>query len=222
MTLLTNLITDLTTGCEQLELTLASDQYQLLINYLNLLIKWNKAYNLTAISNPKDIIIKHLLDSLAIVKYINNDINNLIDIGTGAGLPGLVIAIARPNLKVTLLDSNNKKTSFLQQVKINLKLVNLTIVHSRAEDYVPDERFDAIISRAFASLIDYTAVVKHLIKSTGVIYAMKGKIPEDEIIAFNLGFNKIDNDFYIDTEKINKIIVPFLAEDRCLIKIVKR
>lgn len=203
-------------GCKQLDIDLTAEQFEVLLAYVNLLIKWNKVYNLTSIKNTKEIVIKHVLDSLSIIKYIHSD--NLIDIGSGAGLPGIIIAVARPNIKVTLLDSNSKKTTFLQQVKIELNLNNLTVVNQRVENYSPLIKFDEIIARAFASMSDFVKVTKHLLNKDGKILAMKGKLLTDELGQTVEYFNET-KEFKI--QATHKLTVPFLDEERHIIEIKK-
>lgn len=205
-------------GCAELELELNQEQHSKLNQYIELLIKWNKVYNLTAIKNSKDIVIRHILDSLSIIKYIStNQVNlNIIDIGSGAGLPGIVMAIACPSYQVTLLDSNSKKMAFVQQVKTALKLTNVNVVTDRAEKYSPNEKFDATVSRAFASLADFVKVTSHLLKPDAQIWAMKGKVLPQEVS----DFNNLYNDFEI--RNIFPLSVPLLAEDRNLIEIIKK
>lgn len=169
-------------GAKKLGIELTEAQLEALLAYLQLLIKWNKAYNLTAIRQPERMVGLHLLDSLAVHPYVQ-EATNLIDVGTGAGLPGVVLAIMNPDKQFTLLDSNGKKTRFLVQAKIDLKLDNLTVVNSRVEAYQPDVLFDMIISRAFASLADMTGWCKHLLANDGCFLAMKGLYPEEEITA---------------------------------------
>lgn len=169
-------------GAQKLGLELSEQQQQSLLAYLQLLIKWNKAYNLTAIREPERMVGLHLLDSLAVHPYIQ-DADNIIDVGTGAGLPGVVLAIMNPNKTFTLLDSNGKKTRFLVQCKIDLQLDNLTVVNSRVEAFKPPQLFDMIISRAFASLADMTGWCKHLLAQGGCFLAMKGQYPDEEISA---------------------------------------
>lgn len=152
-----------------------------LLAYHQLLIKWNKAYNLTAIRNPSEMLSRHLLDSLTIAPYIEG--RRFIDVGTGAGLPGLVLAIFLPQLDFDLLDSNGKKTRFLFQVKTELKLSNVTIHHCRVENYHPELLYDGILSRAFATLEDMIMGSRQLLSEQGVFYAMKGNYPEAEIEA---------------------------------------
>lgn len=169
-------------GARKLAIDLSDQQLQHLLTYLQLLIKWNKAYNLTAIREPKSMIDLHLLDSLAVHPYIQ-EANNIIDVGTGAGLPGVVLAIMNPNKQFTLLDSNGKKTRFLVQTKTDLKLDNLTVINDRVEAYQPPQLFDMIISRAFASLADMTGWCRHLLAGDGCFLAMKGQYPQEEISA---------------------------------------
>ncbi|MBP9722344.1 MAG: 16S rRNA (guanine(527)-N(7))-methyltransferase RsmG [Gammaproteobacteria bacterium] len=214
---LSNLYQEIDSGCKLLKLELSSEIKNKLIDYLQLLIKWNKVYNLTAITDPKLIIHKHILDSLAIINFIDSKVKNIIDIGTGAGLPGIIIAIVKPDLKIVLLDSNNKKTAFLEQAKNTLKLKNIEIINQRVENYIPEELFDAIISRAFASLVDYVVCTEHLLTSSGRIYAMKGKLPDSETVEFK---DKCSHNFVIN--KIFPVEVPFLVgESRCLLEIKK-
>lgn len=206
-------------GVDKLDLKLPALIIDKLITYHDLLIKWNKVYNLTAITNSEEIIKKHILDSLSIIKYIDDLENiNIIDVGSGAGLPGIIISIVRPDLKITVLDSNSKKTAFSQQVKISLNLNNLNVVNNRAENYLPQELYNIIISRAFASLTDYVDLVKHMLAPAGVILAMKGKLPNEEILEFNNNKDKYGNFMISDTIKVR---VPFLTDSRYLIKIEK-
>ena len=137
-------------GVNALGLGLDDSKLEKLIDYINFLSKWNQAYNLTSIRNPKDMVGKHLLDSLAIAPYATGE--RLIDVGAGAGLPGIPLAIAYPEKSLTLLDSNNKKISFLIQAKHDLGLDNVEVVNSRVEDYNPPLCFDQVLSRAFTSL----------------------------------------------------------------------
>lgn len=171
--------TRLRQGISALKLELSEEQITGLLAYHALLVKWNKAYNLTAVRDPMDMIDRHLIDSLPMLEYIDRD--NIIDVGTGGGLPGMVIAICRPDVQVTLLDSNGKKTRFLQQVKMEQKLSNVTVVHSRLEEYFPEQKFDLITSRAFASLKDMVNWSHQLLAEGGHYLAMKGLHPEDEL-----------------------------------------
>ncbi|WP_296057908.1 16S rRNA (guanine(527)-N(7))-methyltransferase RsmG [uncultured Amphritea sp.] len=165
--------------CHQIDLQLSDAQYEQLLKYHALLIKWNKAFNLTAVRSPEEMISRHLIDSLSVLPYI--DVKNLIDVGSGPGLPGIPLAICRPDLPVTLLDSNIKKSRFQFQAKAELGLDNVAVIHERVEKYHPETPFDGVISRAFASLQDMLHWTSHLCSDTGVFLAMKGMYPEQEI-----------------------------------------
>lgn len=147
--------------------------------YLHLMQQWNAVYNLTAIEDFHDMVLLHLLDSLVIHPYLHG--HRIIDVGSGAGLPGLPLAIIQPNKNFYLLDSNNKKTRFLTQVVIQLKLQNVEVVHSRCEDFHPEKKFDSVVTRAFAPLQTMLAITKHLLAQNGQFLAMKGVYPEKEI-----------------------------------------
>lgn len=151
----------------------------LLSDYLQLLIKWNKAYNLTAIRDPDEMISKHILDSLSIAPHINGQY--FLDVGTGAGLPGVILAILYPQRQFDLLDSNGKKTRFLFQVKTELKLDNISVFQCRVENHKVGPVYDGVLSRAFATLHDMVVGSRHLLKDSGNFYAMKGAFPGTEI-----------------------------------------
>jgi len=170
----------LTSGSGQIGVQLTESNVQQLMAYLLLLDKWNKAYNLTSIRQIDDMLPLHVLDSLIVHPRIQGA-KRLIDVGTGPGLPGLILAIMNPDLPITLLDSNGKKTRFLFQACTALKLDNVTIVNDRVEAYRPDELFDMIVSRAFASLLDMTSWCRHLLADDGCFLAMKGQYPEAEL-----------------------------------------
>lgn len=150
-----------------------------LYEYLQLLQKWNKPFNLTAIKKAEDMIPKHLMDSLSVLAHLGGA-RRVCDVGTGAGLPGIPLAVCCPETEFVLLDSNGKKTRFLHQVRRHLNLSNVTIVEGRAEDYQPDIGFDAVLSRAFADLMRMCQVTQHLLKKNGVWLAMKSQILETE------------------------------------------
>jgi 16S rRNA (guanine527-N7)-methyltransferase len=165
----------------QLDLSLDSAVVDKLLGYHRLLVKWNKAYNLTAVRDPIEMINRHIIDSLSVLKFIDTSgIKTLCDVGSGPGLPGVLLAICRPQLAVTSIDSNGKKTRFQNQLKIELALNNLTVIRGRAED-CKAAPFDAIISRAFASLADMIKWTGHLCKSEGAFLAMKAIIADREI-----------------------------------------
>jgi 16S rRNA (guanine527-N7)-methyltransferase len=150
-----------------------------LLDYLTLLDKWNRTYNLTAIHEPERMLTHHLLDSLAILPMVTA--GPLLDVGSGAGLPGIPLAIARPDLNVTLLDSSQKRCGFMRQAAIELKLGNVGVAHARAEDYQPIEKFPQIVSRAFSDLSEFVRATRHLLAEGGEWLAMKGLYPDEEI-----------------------------------------
>lgn len=152
---------------------------QKLLDYLALLEKWNKVHNLTAVRDPMDMVTLHLLDSLSVLPYIHGE--RLLDVGSGAGLPGIPLALALPELQVTVLDSSHKKASFLRQAKAVLGIANLTVVCGRVEQFQPPAKFDVIISRAFSDLAEFVRLTRHLRAYTGVWLAMKGVHPYDEL-----------------------------------------
>ncbi|MBE9398846.1 16S rRNA (guanine(527)-N(7))-methyltransferase RsmG [Pontibacterium sp. N1Y112] len=172
-------------GLSKMNLSLDSEQISKLMAYLQLLIKWNKAYNLTAVRNPQEMVSRHLLDSLSVLPHLQP--GALIDVGSGPGLPGIPVAICRPDIAVTTLDSNSKKTRFQVQVKTELGLDNLTVIHERVEKYQV-EPFKQVISRAFASLQDMIEWTEHLCASDGVFLAMKGLYPDEELATLPTGY----------------------------------
>lgn len=194
-------------GIRLLKQEIPETTQQRLRDYLALLIKWNAAYNLTAIRDPEQMVVKHLLDSLSIVPYVAKDAR-VIDVGTGAGLPGLVLALVRPDCQVTLLDSNGKKVRFLRQVIADLKISNAIAVQSRVEAF--NEQFDIVTSRAFATLADMIKGSQQMLKADGEFFAMKGQRPDEEITALPS---------HIQVKAIQPLHVPFLDEDRHLIRL---
>lgn len=182
----TDLAGQLRHGVNALGLTLADAIQQQLIGYIQLLDKWNRVYSLTAVREPDRMIALHLLDCLAILPHVQA--RRLLDVGSGGGMPGIILAICRPDLQVTMIDSNSKKTGFLQQAVINLQLPNVMVVTSRVEQYRPGQLFDLITSRAFAELGDFVDWSRHLLSAGGRFAAMKGVYPEDEIRRLPDGF----------------------------------
>jgi 16S rRNA (guanine527-N7)-methyltransferase len=170
----------LSTGLTEMALTISEAQQQLLLQYVALLDKWNKVYNLTAVREPERMIGLHILDSLAIQPYVR-DAKTLLDVGTGGGLPGIPLAITCPSLQVTMLDSLQKKTTFVRQAIGELALKNASVVCERIEAYQPPNKFEIITSRAFAELIDFVHGAGHLLADNGRMLAMKGVYPHDEI-----------------------------------------
>lgn len=189
----------------ELPFEVAVDRQQKLAEYLSLMSQWNRVYNLTAIQDVQQQITHHLLDSLAIVPYIKE--SRVLDVGTGAGLPGIVLAIMLPDQQFTLLDSNGKKTRFLVQVKAALQLTNVEVVHSRVQSYREAAAFDAIITRAVAVMADTIANTHHLLKPSGRYWFMKGKYPEQELSDVRATVN------------VHSIDVPRLPEERHLIEL---
>ncbi|TXH04727.1 MAG: 16S rRNA (guanine(527)-N(7))-methyltransferase RsmG [Nevskiaceae bacterium] len=189
-------------GLRDLRLDLPGDTRRRLLAYQDELIKWNAAYNLTAIRDPAEMVVKHLLDSLAVLPLVHG---RVLDVGAGAGLPGLVLAIAEPSLAVTTLDSNGKKARFMRHAARSLGLANVAVVEGRVESYAPDLGFDCIVSRAFASLADFFDKTAHLLAAGGVWVAMKGKLDDQEIagIPANVGIRET-----------RRLRVPGLNEDR--------
>jgi 16S rRNA (guanine527-N7)-methyltransferase len=174
-----NLAGELKQGVNALGLKLSPDAQLRLLDYLALLSKWNKVYNLTAVHELQNMVSQHLLDSLSVAPHI--EAKNIIDVGSGAGLPGIPLAIARQKSQVTLLDSNHKKASFLKQAAIELELKNVTVRCERVESFHPQEKFDCVISRAFSDLPEYATLAGHLCASAGTLVAMKGIYPYEEL-----------------------------------------
>lgn len=179
---------ELSQGAIDLGVELSAEQHEQLLAYLALLIKWNKAYNLTAVRNPDEMVSRHLLDSLSVVPFVNELGDNWLDVGSGGGMPGIPLAILFPERQFTLLDSNGKKTRFLTQVKLELKLTNLQVIHSRVEEFQPEVPFAGICSRAFSSLEDFSNWTRHLGNGDTQWLAMKGVHPDDELQALPADF----------------------------------
>ena len=194
-------------GLNALDLLVTQAQQKKLIAFIALIEKWNKAYNLTAIRNPEQMVRLHLLDSLAIANYIQGP--KVLDIGTGAGLPGIPLALIYPDYSFVLLDSNSKKTRFVQQAVIELGLKNVTVWHGRIEHYQPTIYFNSIVSRAFSSVQSFVSVASERLSSGGVLLAMKGRHPDKEL-------QQIDNDF-----SVIPIMVPGVDAERCLVQLDK-
>ena len=195
-------------GVRRLGLALPAGCGGKLLAYVGLLGKWNAAYNLTAVRDPEQMVVKHVLDSLSLLPHVHG--RTLLDVGTGAGLPGLVLAMARPELAVTLLDSNGKKVRFLRQAIAELGVPNAVAVQSRVEDF--GGAFDAVASRAFATLADMVQASAHLLAPGGEFLAMKGQQPVAEMAGLPAGFAVRD---------VTALHVPFLNEERHLVRIAR-
>lgn len=192
-------------GMESLGLSVGEDRIERLLSFIKLIEKWNKAYNLTAIRDREEMVRLHLLDSLAVLDFIEG--RRVIDIGTGAGLPGIPLAICRPETEFMLLDSNAKKTRFVQQAVLELKLGNVAVCHSRVEQYQPEIAFDTVITRAFAGLPIIVELTAHLLGKGGIVLAMKGQSPDEE-----LGHMP-------QKTTVIPIHVPGIEAERCLVRI---
>lgn len=166
-------------GSEQLGIPLSNGAVEQLAAYLALLERWNRAYNLTAVRDPETMVVRHILDSLSIQPWIEGP--RVLDVGSGAGLPGIPLAIACPECEFCLLDSNGKRTRFLIQATAELHLTNIEVVRSRVEDYQPTTLFNSVASRAFATLAEWLANAGRLCAPTGRLLAMKGVFPDDEL-----------------------------------------
>jgi len=195
-------------GMQNMGVDYTSLQRDQLLAYLKLLISWNKAYNLTAIRDPAQMIALHLLDSLTVLPHVTGE--HLIDVGTGAGLPGIPLAIMYPDKQFTLLDSNGKKTRFLFQVRCHLGLTNVVEIQSRVEQHQPRKCYDAVLSRAFTSIADMVDKCHHLLAAQGVFLAMKGKFPQSEL-------SEVAKDYKVETS--HTLQVPGVEGERHLIVI---
>ena len=198
----------------QLSLQLNAEQIAKLRAYLALIQKWNKVYNLTAVRDPNEMVTHHLLDSLTAIGPLNRHLAqaglgssaSLLDVGSGAGLPGVVMAICCPTVKVTCVDTVAKKATFIKQVALELKLPNLTGLHARVESI--NSPFDVICSRAFASLVDFTQWSASALAPAGIWMAMKGKHPADELAALPAA---------VEVFHVEQLKVPGLHAERCVV-----
>jgi len=193
------------------DLVVSEEQIDLLIQYVELLNKWNKAYNLTSVRDPSEMLIKHIMDSLMVGEVLKGE--HFIDVGTGPGLPGIPLAILYPERSFVLLDSLGKRITFLRQVVFQLKLTNVTPVKTRVEDYQGEQPFDGVLSRAFSSLNDMVSWCQHLITTEqGRFFALKGQYPQDEITQLP------ENIALVDSHEIN---VPELVGERHVLVLKK-
>ena len=198
-------------GLSQTELEVSAAAQQKLLDYIALLAKWNRSYNLTAVRKPEQMVTRHLLDSLVIKPFLHG--KQILDVGTGAGLPGIPLAIVCPEREFTLLDSNSKKTRFVTQAAAELGLMNVNVVQSRVEGFQPHSPFDTVIARAFATIADFINQSAHLLAADGLFLVMKGVYPVTELEA-------LEDTFMV--EQTHKLVVPGLDAERHLIIIKPR
>lgn len=211
-----DLPTSLKQGVGELGLDLSDAQLTQLLDYLALIQKWNKVYNLTAVRDPAEMLTHHLLDSLAVIRPLRQQLAGrqpadgqgcrLLDVGSGAGLPGVVIAICCPDIAVSCVDTVAKKATFIQQAALTLKLSNLKGLHARVENL--DDHYDVVSSRAFASLVDFTSWSRSALAPAGVWMAMKGKDPVEELAALPAG---------VQVFHVEQLAVPGLDAERCIV-----
>jgi 16S rRNA (guanine527-N7)-methyltransferase len=206
----TNLAQGLSAGVQALGLNLSAEQQQRLLDYMGLIQKWTKVYNLTAVRDPAEMLTHHLLDSLTAIaplsRHTKGQATRVLDVGSGGGLPGVVLAICMPELNVTCVDTVAKKAAFVQQVAVSLKLPNLRGLHARVESL--SDPYQVICCRAFASLPDFVTWSRSALVDGGVWMAMKGKHPQDEI-------NALPED--VKVFHVEPLTVPGLAVDRCMV-----
>lgn len=192
---------------QQAGISVSEQQKNSLLQYVEMLHKWNKAYNLTSVRDPQEMLIRHIMDSIVVEPHLQGE--RFIDVGTGPGLPGIPLAIVRPSASFTLLDSLGKRVRFLRQVQHELKLDNIFPVQSRVEEFTAEPPFDGVISRAFASVLDMLEWCKHLpTPVTGRFYALKGVVPEEELTALPAS---------IAVECVVRLSVPELEGERHLV-----
>lgn len=189
---------------------ITASQRDRLVRFVSLIHKWNKAYNLTSVREPEQMMVKHILDSLAVKPFVTE--RNVVDVGTGPGLPGIPLAIVLPDVQFTLLDSLGKRVRFMKQALYDMGVENAAPIQSRVEAHNPQQPYDAVISRAFASLKDMLHWCEHLVDSQGKFLALKGQFPQSEI-------DEVSDHFQID--KVNTLSVPGLEGERHLVTIIK-
>jgi 16S rRNA (guanine527-N7)-methyltransferase len=203
---LTPLQQEIQQGCTALQVDVTETAAEKLAGFIGLLEKWNRVYNLTAVRDPRAMVARHVLDSLVVLPFLSP--GNLLDVGTGAGLPGLPIAVARPELPVTLLDANAKKLRFVRQAVFELGLDNVEVVQSRMQEYQPARSFDMVISRAVANLSELHRQTARLVRPGGRILFMKGSLPAQEIQELESGR---------ETLHIERLTIPGLKAERHLL-----
>ena len=200
--------TSLRNGLSAMAITVSDKQFNQLCLYLDLLEKWNVAYNLTAVRDVSQMVSVHLLDSLSILPFVSTQAHSVLDVGSGGGLPGVPLAIMRSDLAVTLIDSHSKKTAFLQQAVIELGLNNVQVITDRVEN-VKEFQYDIIVSRAFAELGDFVRLSSHLLSNQGVWLAMKGVYPYEEI-------DRLPENIMV--KQVLEVKVPFIDGSRHIVE----
>lgn len=195
-------------GIADAGLVISQPTQQKLLAYLALMQKWNKVHNLTAVRDPDEMVTLHLLDSLAVLPFIDGE--SLLDVGSGAGLPGIPLAICLPELKVTVIDSNQKKVSFMRQAKAELGIANLEVLGGRVEEIQPDHKFDIVISRAFSDLSLFISLTHQLCDAHGKWLAMKGVYPDAELV-------ELEQKTKLKPSKVEVLKVPGLEAQRHLV-----
>ncbi|MFT6977101.1 MAG: 16S rRNA (guanine527-N7)-methyltransferase [Shewanella psychromarinicola] len=210
-TRLSVLSAQLKTYLAEIKMSATELQQKQLIGFVEMLDKWNKAYNLTSVRDPEQMLIRHIMDSLTVSPYLEGQ--HFIDVGTGPGLPGIPLAIMNPDKQFVLLDSLGKRFRFQKQVQFELKINNITPVESRVEAYNPEIKFDGVLSRAFASIQDMLSWCHHLPTEKGIFYALKGQLNQQELQQIPAGFSLVETIV---------LHVPTLDEQRHLLKIAKQ
>lgn len=195
-------------GLNQLKIEFDEAQLKKLLAFVELLVKWNKVYNLTAVRNPDDMISLHLLDSLSLLPFVSAT-QRLLDVGSGAGLPGIPLAIFKPEISFELLDSNIKKTRFIQQAITELGLNNVKVVHERVEKYLPNDSFDCITTRAFATIAQTLTLIEPLLNAKSKVLFMKSNTAESEL-------TELPPDYQY---KVIELSVPGILANRCLVEL---
>jgi 16S rRNA (guanine527-N7)-methyltransferase len=207
-----NLSERLASGIAALGLVVDVPAQERLLRFLDLLVKWNRVHNLTAVREPERMIAQHLLDSLSILPQLNGAVR-VVDVGSGGGLPGIPLAVARPDFEVTLLDSSHKKCAFQRQVQAELGLANISVACARVETWKPGEHFDIVVSRAFADLGEFAQLAGHLLQDQGRLLAMKGVYPYEEIARLPSGYS---------LAKVVPLKVPHLDAERHLVILTRK
>jgi 16S rRNA (guanine527-N7)-methyltransferase len=192
-------------GMSELGLQIGETQLAALLSFIDLIAKWNKTYNLTAVREPGQMLSTHILDSLSVLRYVKPPL--IADIGTGAGLPGIPLAICMPDSKFVLLDANSKKSRFVRQAVLELRLDNVDVLHQRVESFHPEHKFSTVITRAFAAIPEMIKLCNHLLASGGVLLAMKGQTPLDELAGLEQNYS------------VAPLSVPGIEGERCLVRL---